>query len=251
MPVVELMLIAAIGVLAGFLNTVAGGGSLLALPALIFLGLDPVVANGTNRVAILLQNINGVLAFRHKGVFPWRVGLALALPAALGSVAGSRLAVSIDGESFNRVLAFVMIGVVAWSLYSARRKQAGHSAPALEGRLRFVAPAAFFVVGAYGGFIQAGVGFLILAVLAGVCRFDLVSSNALKLFVVLVYTVIALGMFIGHGKVAWAVGLSLAAGNSLGAWIGAHWSVTRGAKWIERVVWVTVLAFAIRLLFFS
>lgn len=249
MLTMELLLVAGVGLFAGFLNTVAGGGSLLSLPVLIFLGLDPVVANGTNRVAILFQNVSGVLAFRHEGIFPWRVGLSLAVPAALGSLLGSQIAVSISGALFNRVLAVVMLGVVAYSLWRSRRRHDSGTAPTLEGKMRWIAPLAFFLVGVYGGFIQAGVGFLILAALAGLCRTDLVHANALKVFVVLVYTTVALAMFVGYGKVAWPVGLSLAAGNALGAFVGARFSLRRGAKWIERVVWLTVTAFAAKLFF--
>lgn len=239
-----------VGLAAGFINTVAGGGSLLSLPALIFLGLDPVVANGTNRIAILAQNINGVLAFRHRGHFHGKLAVTLALPALAGAYLGSMVAIRIEGETFNRILAVVMVGVVLYSAFGGRGR-GSEGPPELRGAGKWVTPVIFAGIGFYGGFVQAGVGFLILAALAGYCRFDLLTANSLKVFVVLVYTTLALTNFALGGKIDWALGGALAVGNSVGAWAGAHWSVAKGELWIRRVLYAAVVVFAVRLFFFS
>ena len=109
----------------------------------------------------------------------------------------------------------------------------------------------FFFIGIYGGFIQAGVGFIIMAALTVINGFDLALINAIKLFVVFFYTLTALGVFIKEKRVDWALGVTLAFGNATGAWIGSQWAVTKGDEWIKAVLIVTVVAFAIRLLWQS
>ena len=106
--------------------------------------------------------------------------------------------------------------------------------------------AAFFLVGIYGGFIQAGVGFLILAVttLAGL---DLVRGNALKVFCVLLFTPVSLALFAWQGTIAWAEGLSLAVGTVLGGQLGVRMTVLKGHRWVKAVVTATVMIFAVRL----
>jgi uncharacterized membrane protein YfcA len=105
----------------------------------------------------------------------------------------------------------------------------------------------FFVVGVYGGFVQAGVGFLIITALL-LHGLDLVRINAVKVIVVFCYTFIALGVFITHGQIDWPAGIALAVGNSLGGWIGPRLAVAKGHDWIKKVVTATVLIFALKLL---
>ena len=267
----EIPLILVTGVFAGFLNTVAGGGSLLTLPVLIFLGLSPATANGTNRVAVFVQNASAIMGFRRKGVSDFGYSVLLTLPALVGAWFGAQIAVDMDKTIFNRVLAGVMIGVLLLTLFNPTKKlQDGVANFSLLRNtvgglvLFFVGPRGgwytyydtirkiigmfvFFFVGIYGGFIQAGVGFIIISVLTLTNGFDLARTNAIKVFVILFYTIIALVVFIKSGNVSWALGLTLAVGNATGAWIGSHWAVAKGDKWIRVVLVVAVVAFAIRL----
>jgi uncharacterized membrane protein YfcA len=120
--------------------------------------------------------------------------------------------------------------------------------PARLGAVRTAAlVATFFVIGVYGGFIQAGVGFLIITGLL-VHGLDLVRINAVKVFVVGAFTVTALAVFIRNGQVDWPLGLALAAGNATGGWLGARLAVSKGHDWIRRLVLVVVVVFALRLL---
>ena len=157
-------LLALVGSIAGFLNVLAGGGSLLTLPVLIFLGLPAATANGTNRVAIFIQNISAISGFRKQGVFPWRISLLCTLPALAGAWLGANLAVDIDDQLFKRLLAIIMIGVLiftAWDPMKRIRVEKMHLTPLRTAALLV----SFFFVGIYGGFVQAGVGFLIITAL--------------------------------------------------------------------------------------
>ncbi len=247
MELPALALVLAVGVVGGFLNTVAGGGSALTMPVLIFLGLPSSVANGTVRVAILLQNLTAVAGFRGKGHFEPALGLQLGLPALAGAVVGSRIAVDVPDAVFNAVLAGVMVLVLV-SIFVKPKPAGERVAPAQPpaGSRRILLMAIFFAIGVYGGFIQAGVGFLIMSSLIFLSGYDLVRINAVKVAVILIYTVAAVVVFLLNGKVAWGPGLTLAAGNVVGAWLGARFSVAGGERWIRVFLVVAVLVMAVR-----
>ena len=235
-----------VGVIAGFLNVLAGGGSLLTLPLLIFFGLPAATANGTNRVAIFCQNIFAITGFKRQGVFPIRLALLCMPPALLGSYLGANLAISVDEMLFRRLLAMIMVGVLLFMVFDPMKRFRSQERPMTPMRT-VVLIVSFFGVGLYGGFVQAGVGFLIITALL-VHGLDLVRINAVKVLVIFAFTAVALGVFIVHGQVDYVLGLSLAVGNSLGGWIATHYAVKKGHDWIKRFVIVTVLVFALRLL---
>ncbi len=239
--------LAAIGVLAGFINVMAGGGSLLTLPAMVFFGLPGPVANGSNRIAILVQNISAVSGFFRQGFSDFRLSVTLALCALPGAILGAWLGVRLQGEWFNRVLAGVMIMVM---ILMAARKPAGTTAAAgAVSRTRLVWAHILMVgAGLYGGFIQAGVGFILMAILHRVLRLDLVRVNMHKVFIVGVYTVPALAVFALTGSVRWRVGLFLAAGNAAGAWLATHLAVKKGEGIIRIILYVALTIMALRLL---
>ena len=237
-----------VGVIAGFLNVLAGGGSLLTLPLLIFFGLPAATANGTNRVAIFCQNIFAITGFKRQGVFPIRLALLCMPPALLGSYLGANLAISVDEMLFRRLLAMIMVGVLLFMVFDPMKRFRSQERPMTPMRT-VVLIVSFFGVGVYGGFVQAGVGFLIITALL-VHGLDLVRINAVKVLVIFAFTIIALGVFVYHGQVDYVLGLALAAGNSAGGWIGTHVAVKRGHDWIRRFVTVTVLIFALKLLLF-
>ncbi len=234
------------GVAAGALNVIAGGGSFITLPVLIFLGLPAGVANGTNRVAILFQNLGAVWGFNRHRVLDWSSTVWAALPAGAGALLGVAIALSIGDLAFQRILAFLMVALTLWTLLQ-RSNGPGRTSSA-AGVSKWALAGGFFLVGIYGGFVQAGVGFLILAVtsLAGL---DLVRGNAIKVLSILVFTAISLVLFAWYGKVDWILGLVLAAGNLLGGLVGVRLTVTKGHKWVQAVVTVTVVLFAVKLWF--
>ncbi len=234
------------GIAAGFVNTVAAGGSLLALPMLIFLTADPTLANGTNRIAIFFQNISAIMGFRRKGVSNFRYGILLAVPAAIGAWIGAKIAIGTDAALFQFILAFVMLVMLALTLLNPTARLKDRIESDTTGS-KIVAMVVFFFIGIYGGFIQAGVGLLVITALRLLTGMDLVRTNAIKVFVIFCYTVVALATFIVSKQVDWTLGVTLAIGNATGAWIGSHWAVEKGDKWIKVVLVVTVLVFATNL----
>ena len=241
-----LALIAA-GFGAGYINTLAGSGSLLTLPLLICLGLPAPVANGTNRVAILLQNVVGVSSFHRRKVLDVRAGAWLALPAIAGSILGARIAVEIDERVLRTtigVLMLVMAGVIVIRPKRWLEGRQDHHG----GRPSLLQMVVFFAIGAYGGFIQAGVGIFLLAGLVLGAGFDLVRANAVKVFIVLCFTVFALGVFVMHDQVRWDLGLILALGNMAGAWVAARMAVEKGVKFVRWVLVVVVIGSGVALL---
>lgn len=246
MDFLDALMIMGVGLLAGAINTMAGGGSLLSLPILIFLGLPPAVANATNRVAIFSQNIFAVAGFKSKGISEFKYSFVLGISALFGAIIGAKIAVDIRGELFNKILSIVMV-IVVFATISGRFKPKGNKSESTASRSKIIGVITFFFVGIYGGFIQAGVGFLIMGALSAIHGFSLVKINSMKVFIVLVYTIAALGVFIYEGKVNWLYGIVLAVGNSAGAWFASRWSVEKGDKAIKIFLVIAVIALSIKL----
>lgn len=235
-----------VGVVAGFLNVLAGGGSLMTLPLLIFFGLPVATANGTNRIAIFCQNIFAIAGFKRQGIFPIRIALICTPPALVGSYIGANMAITIDEMLFRRLLAVIMIGVLIFMIIDPLKRFQISEMPMTPMRIA-VLIVCFFGIGIYGGFVQAGVGFIIITGLL-VHGLDLVRINAIKVLVIFAFTIVALGVFVVHGQVNYVLGFALATGNSLGGWFATHMAVKKGHEWIKRFVIVTVLILALRLL---
>lgn len=243
----EALLLLAVGALAGFLNVLSAGGSMLTLPVLMFMGLDAASANGTNRVGIVLQNIIAVWRYRRYGHRYWRLGLLLSVPAVVGAVFGAWAAVHVGDDFFRWVLILVMAGASAIMLLPS---------PALlrttrleVSGLRWPVLAAMLVIGFYGGFIQVAVGILFIVLLYRVLGIDLVQVNALKVMVVLVYMVPALGIFVATGNVAWSYGLVLAAGSMAGAWLAVQVTLgPSGTILIQRFTLAVIAVIMVKLL---
>jgi uncharacterized membrane protein YfcA len=245
----EVLLVIIVGFFSGFINTIAGGGSLLSLPLLIFLGLPPVVANATNRVAIFVQNIFSVAGFSSKGVSAYPYSLYLGISASVGGVIGAIYAVNISGELFNRVLAVIMVLVIIYTVLD-QKPQKVNKQEKMSVKHQVVGAITFFFIGIYGGFIQAGVGFLMIPALTLINGFSLVKTNSAKVFVALFFTMASLIVFILEDQINWLWGILLAVGNAAGGWIGSRWSVDKGDVWIKRFLVVTVFGLAIKLWFF-
>ena len=239
-----LLLILVGGFVAGIINVMAGGGSLISLPILIFLGLEPAMANGTNRVAILVQNITAVSSFRSQGYSELRRSLGLALCTVPGAVAGAVAAVVVDPVLFKRILGAVLVAAVILILRkspSSAGEEGGISRPA-------VAHLAMVGVGFWGGFLQAGVGFLIMPILYQLLRLDLIRVNMHKVFIVGIYTIPALFVFALQAKVWWLGGLALAVGNATGAWLATRVTITHGERAIRVVFVAAVIAMGVKLI---
>lgn len=240
-----LMLVGA-GVVAGALNSIAGGGSLLTLPLLIFIGLPPTEANATNRIAVFSGGAGATHSFRKRGLIPgaW---LKMAVgPALVGVALGTWAAATIGDVAFERILAGILVLAAAWMIWHPiTPPEAGDPVPP-DGGSRWMLYAAFFGLGLYSGFIQAGVGFLFLALLS-TQGFDLVRANALKVPLILAFTTLAIALFALAGLLNWGAGLTLAVGQFFGAKLGVHLQVLKGHAWVRNVLTAAIVIFAIRL----
>lgn len=245
----RMLLLMLAGLAAGFINVNAGGGSLLTLPALIFLGMPTTVANATNRVGIVLQNTVASATFRRRGRLPARLGLGLLLAGAPGAYLGTQLALELDEVWFRRILAVILIAVLIAILRGPRAR--GDA----EAEVRPPHPVwlhlSYFGIGVYAGLIQAGAGFLILALLTRLGGLDLIRSNAVKVFTVLFLQILALFVFWKESQVQWIPGLTLGLGTMAGAWIGTHMQIDRGEVWVRRFLVVCLVAVALKLVFDS
>lgn len=190
-----------VGIFVGFINTLAGGGSLITLPLLIFLGLPPVVANGTSRLGVLWQAGMGSFVFWRKGAHQLKLTAILILPAMIGSFLGAQGAIEMEERLFNKILAAVMLLVLGLIILKPRLKikkpKALDSCFSPRGILLIIT---FFAVGLYGGFIQAGIGFVIILTLTYLTPYSLVTVNAIKVTVVFAFNTIAIGYLSGMIK---------------------------------------------------
>ena len=243
-PLVAALLLVPAGFVAGALNVVAGGGSFLTLPLLILLGLPHTVANGTNRLAILIQTAGATAAFRRADAIPVPVLIRLGAAAVLGAGLGSILAVHVGETVFLRFLSIVMVLFTLFPLLQrgAPAEAAGPNAPKVGAGL----VAAFAAVGFYGGFIQAGVGFLSLGATSW-AGYGLVAGNAIKVGCIFLFSIVSLSVFAANGVVDWGVGLALGAGTFGGALVGARLTLRAGDRILRFIVAGATLAFAVAL----
>lgn len=246
----EYLLLVAIGLVTGIINTLAGGGSVLTLPILIFFGLPPNVANGTNRIAIFIQSISTAAGFRSKAVKTFPFSIYFGISALIGAIIGAQIAIDIKPEVFNRILAVVIVFVGAFLVLHKNRPNLFQT-ERLTGKYLWLSIIAFFFIGIYGGFIQAGAGLIMMIVLSGVNHYTLVKSNAIKNMVALIYNVSALSIFILHGKVNWKYGLMLALGTGIGGWITSRWSVDKGDGVVRVFMVLMIVIMSIKLWFFN
>lgn len=244
------LLLVAIGCMAGFINVVAGGGSLLTMPVMIFLGMSPALANGTNRIALLAQNITAVSTFKSRGFSSFKKSLFLALCTIPGATLGAFAAIRIDPDWFKRLLALVMIVVLILMLTKKKKKGSDQDQESQDvGTLRKVSAYLGMVgVGFYGGFIQAGVGFILMAILHRLLHLDLIRVNMHKVFIVGVYMIPSLVIFAVLEQVNWIAGALLAVGNATGAWIGTRLQISRGESVVRVIFSLAVVALVIKLL---
>ncbi|AQS60241.1 sulfite exporter TauE/SafE family protein [Desulforamulus ferrireducens] len=250
MSTTEIIIVLIAGLVSGFVNVVGGGGSLISMPALIFMGLPSAVANGTNRVALMVQSLVAIGYFRNKGYFYPKLSAIFGIPAVLGSIVGAKFAISLSDDMFNKILAIVMIVVAVLVIVRPEKRflNMGEIGENLSKPRLILASLAFFGVGFYGGFIQAGVGFIIIAAMALITGMSLVKINSIKVSVTIIYIFASLLVFVLSGKVDWVLGIVLSLGNAVGAYFGSMFSVSKGDKWIRIFLVVSVVLMSAKLL---
>ena len=245
----EILILNISGFVAGVINTLAGGGSLLTLPILIFLGLPSNVANGTNRIGILTQSISGTLGYKSKGVSAYPFNIYLGIAASIGALIGAQIAIDIKGELFNRILAIIII-VVGFLIVFKPKDKFKVLKEKTKGKYLIISCIGFFFIGIYGGFINAGIGVVIMLFLTRYNHMTLIKTNAAKVALVAIYTFVALCLFAYNGKVDWIMGLWLSLGTIFGGWFSSRWSVKKGEWVIKLTLLIMVILMAIKLWFF-
>lgn len=241
------LLVVATGIVAGFFNVVAAGGSLISLPILIFLGLPAPVANATNRLAIFFQNLVGIAVYSKKKSIDFKSGIWLVIPAVLGAIVGSYIAVFLNEYWMRKVIAVVML-LMAITMFINPKKWIQGSNTRHKNKISLKEFIVFFGIGIYGGFIQAGVGIILLAGLVLVSGFNLVQSNPIKLLIVLFYTFFSIFIFAYNDLIWWKIGLTLSIGNMIGAWVGAHLSLKGGSNFIRWSLIIVIIFSSTKLL---
>ena len=241
----KILLLFMVGTLTGFINVMAGGGSTLILPLLIFFGLDASVANGTNRIGLLSQNLFGILSFKKENISQFKLSLKMAAFTLPGAIIGAIYATKISNEAFQKLLGIVMIGIVITMMIPSSKKFVNEK---IIGKVPWLIYPIMFALGFYGGFIQVGIGFLLMIALHRVLKMNMVYVNFHKVFIVMFYTIPALIIFMVTGNINWIYGISLAAGTGLGAWWSAKIAVRKGEKVIKIVLTIAILIMSLKLL---
>lgn len=236
----EAVILIVAGLFVGFINTLAGGGSIISLSVLMFLGLPANVANGTNRIAIFIQNIAAVGSFRQQKVLDHKKGIRLAIPALLGSVVGAWIAVDVNKEVIEKAIAVMMLVMIVTIFYKPQRWLKG-KAELQQKPVGIWQMILFFLVGIYGGFLHMGVGYALLAGIVLGAGYDLVKANAIKVLIILIWSPATLVVFFIYNQVNLWYGLVLAIGNAAGALIASRLAVKKGANFVRWVIVVIIL----------
>ena len=237
---IEIIALIVAGLMVGFINTLAGGGSIISLSVLMVLGLPANVANGTNRIAIAVQTLTATSSFRQQKVLDTRKGIILGIPALLGSIVGALIAVDINENIFEKAIGVIMLVMLVFILYNPKKWLSGKE-ELVNKKTSITQIVIFFLIGVYGGFIHMGVGYFLLMALVFGIGYDLVRANAVKVLIVLIYTPLALLIFVIYGQVNWEYGLTLTIGNVVGALIASRLAVKKGVNFVRWVIVVVIL----------
>lgn len=239
----EIITLIVAGVFVGFINTLAGGGSIISLSVFMLMGLSPVEANGTNRIAILIQTSTAVGSFKKRKVLDHKKALLLAIPAVAGSFIGALIAVDINEMIFERAFAVIMLVMLVFILYKPQKYLYGRKDLQIK-KINFWQVLIFFFIGMYGGFIHVGIGYFLLAGIVLSAGYDLVKANAIKVTIAFFVTVIALLVFLFDQNIKWLYGLIMAVGTIGGVLIASHLAVKKGVNFVRWVIVVLILVFS-------
>lgn len=232
------------GAAASFINMMAGGGSMLTIGALILIGVEPVVANGTNRIGVVVGTGSGALTYKAAKFTDIKTSLMLGICAIPGAIFGSIYSVKISNQLFQRMLAVVMI-LILITMFLPKKKIEATTEKLKHSWLIYPA---MVLVGFYGGFIQVGVGFILMALLRHLMSYDLLKVNMHKVFIVLIYTLPVLIIFGLSGKINVFYAFVMSIGNALGSYISVKLALKKGEKLVKVVLVITIVLMAVKFL---
>ncbi|MEM9035967.1 MAG: sulfite exporter TauE/SafE family protein [Actinomycetota bacterium] len=243
MSAVDAIILVLGGFFAGIVNAMAGGGSLLTVPLLSLAGVEGLLANGTNRVGVLIQSSTASIGFARRGVGGRTETLRILFPFMVGGAIGAVGVSQVDDQLFERAFGLLMIPLLGLTLWKPRADRETRPWPPWLSFLVFTG------VGFYAGAIQAGVGIVLVLVLSRAGH-DLVTANAIKVYVVVAISLFAVAVFISQDQVRWLPALVLSAGTAVGGYAGSQLAVDGGERIIKPVLVVAVLALAGRMIGF-
>jgi uncharacterized membrane protein YfcA len=225
------------GIIVGIVNTLAGGGSIVTVTMFTALGLPITVANGTNRIAVFLQNLTSTITFLRKGMFNLRHGFLLSIPVIIGNIVGSLVATTIDDRIFKICFGVILVIILLYLIFDNRIKiKEGHNI-----EIKPLHYLWFLLIGFYGGYIYIGIGYLILAITLWSMKMDIVTANAIKGFVIFIATPFSLAVFMINGQIDYLFGIPHGIGNIIGSFFASHYAVHWGKGFIKAFTLLIVL----------
>lgn len=234
-----------LGAIVSLINSIAGGGSTLSLPIMIFLGLPATVANGTNRIGLIIGNFSSAFNLARHGYLNKRIFFQLLTPTILGALIGACFLVRIGDKMFQAILAVVICLVVVMS--NLHKDILGKPPAEPPKKLTLKGAFGFFAIAIYGCIVQVGVGFVQIFGLTRYTGLDPIHVNAIKnalTNVFLLISTITLGI---SGKINWPIAIIMAAGAWFGGYLGSFTQRKKGNKFIQRFISVCSIAMAIAL----
>ena len=246
------LMFAIAGVIAGIINTLAGSGSLITLPIFMFLcGLPANIANGTNRVGVIFQSAIGLRSYQKSGAVDFTGSRWIIAPTVCGAILGAVLAAGMNDRQMTNVIGGLMVVMLVVLTINPKRWLRESDSSTRNNR-SWASMLIYFVIGIYGGFIQAGVGILLLIALVMVSKYSLKEGNGVKLLVVLSFAIPTLAVFIWNNQVHFGYGIAMAGFQSLGAVLGVRFAtrVPNANLWIHRLLILILIVAASKIFFF-
>jgi uncharacterized membrane protein YfcA len=228
------------GIVVGFINTLAGGGTIISMSLFMMLGLSPIMANGTNRIPVILQNLVSVINFYRDKKLDLKKSICCSIPVALGSIAGSYLSIVVHDYIFMIFFVIIMV-IMLLLMFLKPNKWLKGDVNKMNKSVSLLQLFFYFLIGIYAGFIHIGMGYFLLAVLVLMGGFDLLRANAIKSFIVLFYAPFSLIIFIYNGDVNYEYGFIHAIGNMIGAYVASRWAVNWGTNFIRWMVVIFII----------
>lgn len=242
--IIPLLIIA--GFLSGFINTLAGNGSVFTLSLLLFLDMPVHLANGTNRVGALTQSVTSVLSFRKDKRFKELIdeGWWYTIPTIIGAILGAWTSNYVDALYFKWIIVSLMVFILFLVLFKPKR----WLKEVKENVERKTLLNLFMLLGIafYAGFIQMGMGVLYLSTFVLAFKYTLLQSNMIKIMLTVFMIIPALAIFIYNDLVRWDYGISLAIGQSIGAFIATKFALeSKTATKYVRLILITMISISI------
>ncbi len=236
-----------IGVFASFIGAIAGGGGLISIPFLIFLGLPPQVAIATNKFGGVGLSLGAAVRFSKENKIVWKAVMPLCLISIIGAYLGANILLDIDQAILSKMVGVVLLLLLPLTLI---KKDIGLKIKDTRHIDKGIGYVLFFLLMIFGGFFGGGAGTLMFYILMYFFGFTIIQSNATSIIPWFVMSITSLIIFIINGIVVYQVGISLFAGMLAGGYLGAHTAIRKGDRWVRIIFLAVVLASAVKILFF-